>query len=103
MGEPSEFCRKLTPIMKMHSTRSLFLATALASAGMALAAPPANDLCSAVTPQSLAIGSPLTFTGDNTEATFAGDAAPGTVMADYPFPNTWHAFTTTGCTDVTVS
>jgi len=89
--------------MKMHSTRSLFLATALAFAGAAVAAPPANDLCSAVTAVPLSIGTPLTFTGDNTEATFIGDAAPGTLMADYPFPNTWHAFTTAGCTDVTIS
>ncbi|MBS1942897.1 MAG: T9SS type A sorting domain-containing protein, partial [Bacteroidetes bacterium] len=63
----------------------------------------ANDLCTSVTPEALAIGSTLNFTGDNSTATFTGDAEPGTIMAQYPFPNTWHAFTTTACTDVTVS
>ncbi len=64
---------------------------------------PSNDLCTAVTPQSLIIGASLTFNGDNSFATFAGDAEPGTLLADYPSPNTWHAFTTTECTNLTVS
>ncbi|MCC6839890.1 MAG: T9SS type A sorting domain-containing protein [Flavobacteriales bacterium] len=65
--------------------------------------PPTNDLCSAVAPEALAVGSTLTFTGDNTNATYAGDAEPGTLLDQYPSPNTWHAFTTTACADVTVS
>ena len=73
------------------------------SASNCAGVPPPNDLCSAITPQALVIGNPLTFTGDNSTATFAGDAAPGTVLAQFPAPNTWHAFTTTTCSDVTVS
>ena len=65
--------------------------------------PPANDLCSNVTPENLSVGGTLTFTGDNTNATFAGDSEPGTLLDQYPFPNTWHAFTTMDCADVTVS
>jgi hypothetical protein len=82
----------------------LLLIAGLASAiTMAQGGAPANDLCTAVTPQALAVGGSLTFTGDNSNATFPGDAAPGTVMAQYPAPNTWHAFTTTTCSNVTVS
>jgi hypothetical protein len=66
-------------------------------------AAPANDLCSAVTPVTLGIGSPITFSGNNTNATFAGDAEAGSLLAQYPFPNTWHAFTTSDCANVTVS
>jgi hypothetical protein len=65
--------------------------------------PPANDLCTDVTPVALEVDGTLTFTGDNTHATFAGDAVDGTLMATYPSPNTWHAFTTSTCADVTVS
>lgn len=65
--------------------------------------PPANDLCTAVSPVSLASGATLTFTGDNTAATFAGDAVAGSLLDQYPFANTWHAFTTTECSNVTVS
>lgn len=65
--------------------------------------PPANDLCSAVTPEALGIGDTLEFVGDNTNATFAGDAVEGNLLQQYPFPDTWHAFTTTACTDLTVS
>ncbi|MEB2341830.1 MAG: hypothetical protein OZ932_07480, partial [Flavobacteriia bacterium] len=69
----------------------------------AMADPPANDHCENVASEVLAVGGTLTFTGDNTDATFAGDATGDNVMSQYPFPNTWHAFTTTGCADVTVS
>ena len=70
---------------------------------VALADPPGNDRCEDAMPEALAVGGTLTFTGDNTEATFDGDAVEGTVMFQFPSPNTWHAFTTTGCADVTVS
>ncbi|MBS1940026.1 MAG: hypothetical protein JST38_04020, partial [Bacteroidetes bacterium] len=85
--------------------KKLFLlATGFISvAAMAQGGAPANDLCTNVVPQALAVGGSLTFTGDNSNATFPGDAAPGTVMAQYPAPNTWHAFTTTACSNVTVS
>ena len=58
---------------------------------------PANDDCGDMSPVALAAGATINFTGDNTGATsvnegpFAG------------FPTVWHAFTTTVCTDVTVS
>jgi hypothetical protein len=64
---------------------------------------PANDLCGDVTPEALSMGGTLTFTGDNTSATFAGDAVAGNILDQYPSPNTWHAFTTVECADVTVS
>ena len=63
---------------------------------------PPNDLCGDVTPEDLSTGSSITFTGDNTGATFAGDAAPGSPM-DIGLPSVWHAFTTTDCADVVVS
>ncbi len=69
----------------------------------AMADPPANDHCENVASEVLAVGGTLTFTGDNTDATFAGDATGDNVMSQYSFPNTWHAFTTTGCADVTVN
>jgi hypothetical protein len=57
-----------------------------------------------VTPvKHLATGTTLTFTGDNTSATFPGDAVAGNILDQYPSPNTWHAFTTAECADVTVS
>ena len=77
-----------------------FPANVLATPAMAA---PVNDLCSAVTVMPLPIGGALTFTGDNTEATFTGDAVAGSLLDEYPFPNTWHAFTTTDCANVTVS
>ena len=73
------------------------------SAALCANAPPANDHCGDVAPVALAVGTSLTFTGNNTNATFDGDAEDGTILATYPFPNTWHAFTTTECADVTVS
>jgi hypothetical protein len=62
----------------------------------------ANDLCTSVTPQQLNPGVPLSFSGNNTGATFDGDATPGSAM-DLGLPSVWHAFTTTECADVVVS
>lgn len=62
---------------------------------------PSNDLCTNVVAQDLSLGGSLTFTGDNTGATFAGDAVPGSVM-DLGLPSVWHAFTTTECMDVRI-
>lgn len=70
---------------------------------MPLGGGPPNDLCSSVTPVALSVGASLNFTGDNTTATFTGDAVPGSLLDQYPFPNTWHAFTTTTCANITVS
>lgn len=59
-----------------------------------------NDQCSQVIPQPLASGASLTFSGDNTTASGLND-----FDASSPYfgsPVYWHAFTTTGCNDVTV-
>ena len=59
-----------------------------------------NDLCTSVTPQPLASGSTVNFSGDNSTATSLND-----FDASSPYfgsPVFWHAFTTTGCNTVTV-
>lgn len=55
--------------------------------------PPANDLCSSVAPVPVASGTPLVFTGDDSNAldTEGLDA-----------PSVWHAFTIGACANVTV-
>ena len=62
-----------------------------------------NDLCGDINPVALPIGSTLTFIGDNTNATFPGDAVPGSLLDQFPFADSWHAFTTTQCANITVS
>ncbi len=56
--------------------------------------PPPNDECTAVTPVVLTPSVPVTFTGDNT------NASPD--CASFPGPNVWEAFTLTACSDVTL-
>ena len=80
----------------------LSLTHGLAAEPPVLGSAPVNDLCTSVTPGSLEIGATLTFNGDNTDATFAGDAVTGSEM-DLGLPSVWHAFTTTDCADVTIS
>lgn len=63
---------------------------------------PENDLCADVTAEALAAGSTLTFTGTTAGATNAGDYVPGSTLDGQP-ASVWHAFTTTECTDVTIS
>lgn len=58
------------------------------------------DSCSQVVPDPLTIGTPLTWSGDNTNATPDGDAVPGTPLDGYS--NLWHAFTTSVCADITI-
>jgi len=67
---------------------------------------PANDACGSVTPEALAIGGSLTFTGSTTGATNTGDYAPGSVfltVSGLDHPTVWHAFTLSQTADVTVS
>lgn len=64
---------------------------------------PPNDLCSSVTPQALATGGSLTFTGDNTGATMDGDYEAGSGLETAGYASVWHAFTTTACANVTLS
>ncbi|MEO7080593.1 MAG: T9SS type A sorting domain-containing protein [Flavobacteriales bacterium] len=69
---------------------------------IALLAQPVNDLCSSITPQALAVGSSLTFTGTRAGATVTGDGVAGhTLMTTAGASSVWHAFTTTTCSDVT--
>jgi len=56
--------------------------------------PPPNDECTGAVAQSLAAGSTVTFTGDNTGATNLVGTA---------FDVVWEAFTTTECTNVTIN
>lgn len=53
----------------------------------------ANDVCTAVTPVSIAAGGNTTFTGDNTNAYDTEGLG---------LPTVWHAFTITECLDVTI-
>ncbi len=54
---------------------------------------PANDLCANVTPVGLAIGSSVTFNGDNTDALDTEGLGNGSV---------WHAFTISECLNITL-
>ncbi|MBK9175215.1 MAG: hypothetical protein IPM46_02525 [Flavobacteriales bacterium] len=62
-----------------------------------------NDFCQDVTPEPLALGSSLQFSGDNTGATISGDFAPGSTLGSLNIPCTWHAFTVTDCANITIS
>lgn len=58
---------------------------------------PPNDQCTAVTPVIITPGGSTTYTGTTLGATTTGD---GSFTAN---PTVWHAFTLTGCADVTLS
>lgn len=58
--------------------------------------PPPNDNCEDVTPVTLTAGVPVTFTGDNTNAT---NECSSLLASD---GETWHAFELTECSDVTI-
>ncbi len=62
------------------------------------AVPPLNDNCANVAAEALAVGSTLTFTGDNTNATSTDDFVAGSPFIAAPV--VWHAFTTSECSDV---
>ncbi len=63
---------------------------------------PVNDLCGSVTPVDLLVGGSVSFSGDNTGATNTGDFEPGSDLEGLD-PTVWHAFTTTECSNVSVS
>ena len=65
--------------------------------------PPANDQCVSVIAQSLSVGGSLNFNGNNAAATTTNDYLAGSAWDGVIFPSTWHAFTTTTCTNVTIS
>ncbi len=54
---------------------------------------PANDQCTGATPEPLAVGGTLTWTGDNTGALDTEGLGN---------PSVWHAFTTTECTNIVI-
>ncbi|MBK8498422.1 MAG: T9SS type A sorting domain-containing protein [Flavobacteriales bacterium] len=80
--------------MRITSTLLLILPTVLSAQ--------VNDLCSSVTPDALAVGNTIVWTGDNTGATIDDDYVAGTPFANSGIPAVWHAFTTTACTDITI-
>lgn len=89
-------CVKQTTMSKRYA---LLLSLALP---IALIAQPVNDLCSSITPQALAVGSSLTFTGTRAGATSTGDGVAGhALVTTAGASSVWHAFTTTTCSDVT--
>ncbi|MGB3526739.1 MAG: GEVED domain-containing protein [Flavobacteriales bacterium] len=57
---------------------------------------PVNDECSGAVNQDLAVGSTVTFTGDNTGATTGSDSLGTT-------PAVWEMFTTTECSNLAIS
>mgnify|MGYP003376387651 CR=1 FL=1 len=61
-----------------------------------------NDRAPRGTADALAVGDTLTFTGDNTNATEGGDFEPGSGLDGFG-PVVWHKFSTSECTNVTVS
>ena len=63
---------------------------------------PANDQCSDITPEALAVGGSLTFTGTTEGATDTNDFEVGSDLEGLN-PTVWHAFTTTECSNVTIS
>ncbi len=69
--------------------------------------PPSNDLCSSATPQALAVGGSLTFSGDLTGATLTNDYEPGSLIDSLAsadgLNSVWHAFTLGDCADVTIA
>ncbi len=63
------------------------------STDVIIAPPPPNDLCTAVTAQTVSVGSTVTFTGDNTGATDSEGLGVNSA---------WEAFTLTTCADVKI-
>lgn len=65
--------------------------------------PPANDLCDGLEPVALPIGDTLTFAGTFIAITETDDFVVGSTMEQQHKPTVWHTFTTTTCSNVTVS
>ncbi len=89
------------PVVKDVGNGSVGPYTVTVSATMCAGVPDNNDFCNQVTPQALAVGSSLIFTGDNTTATSANDFVVGSPYTGAPV--FWHSFTTTACANVSVS
>jgi len=61
--------------------------------------PPANDMCSSVIPDELAVGSSVAYSGTTAWATADGDYVQSALLTD---PAVWQAFTTTECSNVNI-
>ena len=71
--------------------------------GIAPPPTPPNDQCTDVTAEALNVGTPLVFTGDNTNATIDNDYAPGSLLDGSGTPSVFHAFTLTECCSLQIS
>ena len=92
------------PLLSTIRKTALLALAPIATATIASTPPgggPPNDDCASVVAASLEPGTPLTLTGDNTGASATGDWAAGSPFTGAPV--VWHAFTTTVCTNITVS
>lgn len=89
------------PVLRDPANGAIGPYTIQVSATSCPATPPANDNCASVTPIALNVGATVTVTGDNTNATSAGDFAAGSPFIAAPV--TWHAFALDACTDLVVA
>ena len=87
-------------ILRSAPARVALLAVTIWTLAASVASAQGVDSCSQVVPDVLQIGTPLTWIGDNSNATGGGDAAPGTALDGYD--NIWYAFTTDTCTDIII-
>ncbi len=91
----------LIPVLRDPANGAIGPYTIQVSATSCPAVPPANDNCASVTPIVLPVGASVTVTGDNTNATSAGDFVAGSPFVAAPV--TWHAFQLDECTDLVVA
>lgn len=90
----------LIPVVRDEANNAVGAYSLQVSAAACPAVPPANDRCADVTAENLVVGSSLTFSGDNTNATNTNDFIAGSPFAAASVA--WHAFTTSECSDVIV-
>ncbi|MBK7945152.1 MAG: T9SS type A sorting domain-containing protein [Flavobacteriales bacterium] len=89
------------PVLRDPANGAIGAYTIQVSATSCPAVPPANDNCASITAVNLPIGSTITVTGDNTNATSTGDFVSGSPFVAAPV--TWHAFELEDCTDLVVA
>lgn len=92
-GQPVRSNHLASPAFVPHSSH-----VAAGSRGSA----PANDDCSAVSTQELAVGGSLTLTGTVDGATETNDYVAGSGLEGFG-PVVWHKFSIAGCADITVA
>jgi len=89
------------PVLRDPANGAIGPYTIQVSATSCPAVPPENDGCSSITPLNLPVGSSVTVTGDNSNATSAGDFVSGSPFIAAPV--TWHAFVLDECTDLVIA